>query len=55
METKMITTIDNPDKVSFVNKGLKSGKTYYYKVRAYEDNSGVKYGNYSAVKTAKAK
>ena len=39
-------------KRSFTNKGLKSGKTYYYKVRAIR---GKKKGKFSAVKSAKTK
>ena len=36
--------------------GLKSGKTYYFKVRAYKTVNGTKvYGNYSAVVSATPK
>lgn len=43
-------------KTKFVNKSLKKGKTYYYKVRAYKTVKGTKIcGAYSAVKTVRAK
>ena len=39
-----------------VNKSLKSGKTYYYKVRAYKTANGITtYGAYSTVKNVKVK
>lgn len=51
-----VKTIEDPETVSFTNKGLKSGKTYYYKIRAFESiEGGVQYGNYSAVKSVKVK
>lgn len=41
---------------SVTHRGLRSGKTYKYKVRAYRYVSGKKvYSSYSSVKTAKAK
>ncbi len=40
--------------LSYTNTGLSTGKTYYFKVRAYRTVSGVKvYGGYSAVVSAK--
>lgn len=37
---------------SYTNKGLTTGKTYYYKVRAYKINGSSKmYGKYSTVKS----
>lgn len=42
--------------VSFVDKKAKSGKTYYYKVRAYKKTeAGTVYSAFSAVKKAKGK
>ena len=50
---KTITSI-NP--LSYTNTNLVSGKTYYYKVRAYRNVNGkVVYGPYSAVKSKKIK
>lgn len=41
--------------VTFLDKKAVTGKTYYYKVRAYRNVSGKKvYGSYSATKKAKA-
>lgn len=54
---KKITTIKKNSTVKYVDsKGLKKGKTYYYKVRAYK-KSGSKtyYSAYSAVKSVKVK
>ena len=53
---KSVKTINNASTVSFVNKNLKAGKTFYYKVRAFENVDGqAVYGKYSAVKSAKVK
>ncbi|MFC2662408.1 MAG: fibronectin type III domain-containing protein [Eubacterium sp.] len=49
-----IKTLTKADASSWTNKGLKKGKTYYYRVRAYKSiNSGELWGAYS--NTAKAK
>lgn len=43
-------------KRTFVNKGLKSGKKYYYKMRAYERAGGKRvYSHYSEAKMSKVK
>ncbi|MBQ4530921.1 MAG: S8 family serine peptidase [Lachnospiraceae bacterium] len=53
---KRIKTITNNDTTSYTDTGLKSGKTYYYKVRGYmKYNDGKKYCQYSTVKSATAK
>ena len=50
---KTITSINT---LSYTNTNLVSGKTYYYKVRAYRNVNGkVVYGPYSAVKSKKIK
>lgn len=50
---KTITSINT---LSYTNTNLVSGKTYYYKVRAYRNVNGkVVYGPYSAVKSQKIK
>lgn len=50
--TKVATT----KSVSYVNKKLKSKKTYYYKVRAYKTVKGKKYyGSYSTIVSKKLK
>lgn len=43
-----------PSTSSYINTGLSTGKTYYYKVRIYKTVSGVRYaGDYSSVVSAK--
>ena len=44
--------IKTTSSLSYTNSGLKKGKTYYYKVRAYKTFNGKKvYGSYSSVKS----
>lgn len=53
-EYTRIAAVSGADKTSYTDKGLKSGTTYYYKVRAYRTVDGTKsYSEYSAVKSAK--
>lgn len=53
---KAIKTIKKSATLSYKDTGLTTGKTYYYKVRAYRTvNSKKVYGKYSAVKKGKAK
>ena len=54
---KKVTTISKAATVKYTDKkGLKKGKTYYYKVRAYNKVKGKKnYSNYSSVKSVKLK
>lgn len=51
-----VSTIKKGSTVSYVNKKLRSKKTYYYKVRAYRTENGKRvYSRYSKVKRAKIK
>ena len=51
-----IKTITDKNINSYTDSGLKSGKTYYYKIRGYMAyNGGKKYCQYSTVKSAKTK
>ena len=53
---KKVKTINKRSTVTYVNKKLKSNKTYYYKVRAFKSSKGVKtYGSYSSPKKIKVK
>lgn len=53
---KAVKTITSGSKVSYVNKKLKRGKKYYYKVIAYRTVGDKRvYGSYSSVKYKKAK
>ncbi len=53
---KAVKTITSGSKVSYVNKKLKRGKKYYYKVIAYKTVGDKRvYGSYSSVKYKKAK
>lgn len=54
---KRIKTITGNTSVKYTNKKLKSGKTYYYKVRAFSKTSGGTriYGNFTSVKKVKVK
>lgn len=52
----LVKTVKSANTVKYTNKGLKSGKRYYYKVRAYKIVDGkTVYGNYSTVKSVKTK
>ena len=49
-------SITDGDTISYTNTGLTSGKTYYYKVRAYTELDGKKtFGEYSDTKTVTVK
>ena len=54
--TWQYTTVTSEDTLSKTLTGLKSGKTYQIKVRAYENVNGEKvYGSYSTIKKVKCK
>lgn len=46
---ELITTITNKNTTAYTNKGLSSGKVYYYKIKGYIDNTT---GSYSGIITA---
>jgi uncharacterized protein YfiM (DUF2279 family) len=49
-----VTTITGGTKNTYTNSGLTTGKTYYYKIRAYKKaGSSTIYGSYSSVAGAK--
>ncbi|MGN0265855.1 MAG: transglutaminase domain-containing protein [Oliverpabstia sp.] len=49
----IVKSIEKGDAVSYVNSGLTSGKTYYYKVRAYTELDSKKtFGEYSEIQSA---
>ena len=49
-----VKTITNNSTLSYTNKSLSRGKTYYYKVRAYRIVNGTKkYSSYSTVRGLK--
>ena len=53
---KKVATVKKASKITYVDKKLKTGKKYYYKIRTYKTVNGKKvYGEYSAVKTVKIK
>ena len=53
---KKIKTIANAKTVSLVKSGLKKGKTYSFRVRAYKKLGNKKvYGSYSSTKSIKIK
>ncbi|MBQ8198020.1 MAG: Ig-like domain-containing protein [Lachnospiraceae bacterium] len=53
---KKVKTVKGAGGRSFINKSLKKGKIYYYKVRAYKTVGGKKiYGPYSSVVSATSK
>ena len=53
---KTVKTITKGSTVTYKNTKLKSGKTYYYKVRAYVKINNTKYySKWSTVKSIKVK
>lgn len=51
---KKVATVKKNSKLVFRDKKLTTGKTYYYKIRAYyKKGSSVKYGSYSKVVSVK--
>lgn len=53
---KCVKTVTKASTSKYVNKKLKGGKRYYYKIRAYRTVNGKKvYSSYSTVKSVKTK
>lgn len=53
---KKIKTITSKSKVSYTDKSVKKGKTYYYKIRTYKKvGTGKIYGKYTTAKKVKVK
>lgn len=53
---KKVKTITSPDRVTYKVKNLKSGKKYYFKVRAYKKSDNKKiYGSFSKAVVVKTK
>lgn len=53
---KAVKTVSKASAVSYADKKLKTGKTYYYKIKAYRTvDKQAKYSSFSAVKSAKVK
>lgn len=49
----LIKTITSRTTISYTNTGLTTGKTYYYKVRAYRNGTSKVYGSYSSAVSVK--
>ena len=48
--------LNGKEKTSYVHRGIKTARTYYYKVRAYQtENERKVFSKYSAVKSASAR
>lgn len=53
---KLIKTVKGSDTTTYTNTGRTTGKTYYYKIRAYKVSGGkTTYSKYSAVRSAYAR
>lgn len=50
-----IATLNRRSSTTFTDMNLKSGKTYYYKVRGYNKSGRFIWGKYSAIKAIKVK